>query len=258
MMNADLKDKVAIVTGASRGIGRAIAYRLSQEGMKLVIAARTRALLDEVARDCGPETVLFCGDLREEHAPQQLVEQALARFGRLDLLVNNAGATKRGDFFELSEADWQDGFALKFYCAVRAARAAWPALIASKGCIVNIVGVGGRTGSAEFAIGGAVNAALMNFTKVMADRGVKEGVRVNAINPGAIATERLQTRIKIFSVENRLSLEDAATAMASKLGIARFGKPEEIAELVAFLASAKAAYLQGAIIDADGGQTRTL
>ena len=257
-MDLGLKNKVAIVTGASRGIGRAIACRLSEEGMKLVIAARSGELLDEVARTCKGEVEVVCLDLREEATPQQLVERALKHFGRLDLLVNNAGATKRGDFFALTEDDWQDGFALKFYCAVRAARAAWPLLSASQGSIVNIIGVGGRTGSAEFAIGGTVNAALMNFTKVLADRGILDGVRVNAINPGSIATERLQTRIKNFATEHQMAPAEAATAMAIKLGISRFGQPEEIAALVAFLASEQAAYLQGAIIDADGGQTRTL
>ena len=257
-METGLKDKVAIVTGASRGIGRAIACRLSEEGMKLVIAARTRELLEEVARSCPGDVEPVCLDLREETAPQQLVERAISRFGRLDLLVNNAGATKRGDFLSLTEGDWQDGFALKFYCAVRASRTAWPHLRATHGNIINIIGVGGRTGSAEFAIGGAVNAALMNLTKVLADRGIGDGVRVNAINPGSIATERLQTRIKTFAAEHQISQDEAADSMAEKLGISRFGKPEEIAALVAFLASKPAAYIQGAIIDADGGQTRTL
>ncbi len=257
-METGLKDKVAIVTGASRGIGRAIACRLSEEGMKLVIAARTRELLEEVARSCIGDVEPVCLDLREETAPQQLVERAISRFGRLDLLVNNAGATKRGDFLSLTEGDWQDGFALKFYCAVRASRTAWPHLRATHGNIINIIGVGGRTGSAEFAIGGAVNAALMNLTTVQAARGIGDGVRVNGINPGSIATERLQTRIKTFAAEHQISQDEAADSMAEKLGISRLGQPEEIAALVAFLASKPAAYIQGAIIDADGGQTRTL
>ena len=257
-METRLKDKVAIVTGASRGIGRAIASHLSDEGMKLVVTARTGELLDELARSCPGDVEPIRLDLREENAPHRLIEQTIARFGRLDLLVNNAGATKRGDFLSLTEEDWQDGFALKFYCAVRASRSAWPHLCASHGNIINIIGVGGRTGSAEFAIGGAVNAALMNLTKVLADRGITDGVRVNAINPGSIATERLKTRIKALATERQISPDEAADSMAEKLGIARFGKPEEIAELVAFLASARAEYLQGSIIDADGGQTRTL
>ena len=129
---------------------------------------------------------------------------------------------------------------------------------AARGTIVNIIGIGGRTGNADFAIGGAVNAALMNLTKVLADRGVKDGVRVNAINPGGIKTERLVTRVRAFAEERQLDAATAEGRMAEAFGVARFGEPAEIARLVAFLASPQAAFCQGAIVDADGGQTRTL
>ena len=119
-------------------------------------------------------------------APERIREHVLERHGRLDLLVNNAGATKRGDFLELTDADWEDGYALKFFGAMRGARAAWPHLQRSQGGIINIVGIGGRTGSAEFAIGGSVNASALILTKCLADRGLRDGVRVNAINPGSM------------------------------------------------------------------------
>jgi NAD(P)-dependent dehydrogenase (short-subunit alcohol dehydrogenase family) len=257
-MDLKLKNKVAVVTGASRGIGSSIARALASEGMHLAIAARSMDMLDEVAKSCESEVIAVPIDLREQEAPQRLIDAAAKRFGRIDLLVNNAGATKRGDFMALTEADWEDGFALKFFATVRCSRAAWPYLQASNGAVINIVGVGGRTGNAEFAIGGSVNAAILNLTKVLADRGIKDGIRVNAINPGSIATDRLQTRIKQFAAENQISIPDAAKAMAVKLGIARFGEPEEIARVVAFIASSAAGYCQGSIIDVDGGQTKTL
>lgn len=257
-MDLQLANKVGIVTGASKGIGRAIAKTLAQEGMRVVVVARSRSQLDELAAPLGDDCLVQAVDLMNPDAPAAIVAAAMARYGRIDVLVNNAGATKRGDFLTFSESDWADGFALKFFGAMRLSRAAWPHLCSSSGAIVNIVGIGGRTGQAEFAIGGAVNAALLNLTKVLADRGVKDGVRVNAINPGGIATDRLQTRLRTFAAEHHIDLGKAEQEMARASGVARFGQPEEIARLVAFLASPQAAFCQGSIVDADGGQTRTL
>ena len=257
-MDSCLKGKAAIITGASRGIGRAIAEYLSKEGMRLILAARSAELLKEVAASCAFEALAFPVDLRQQEAPQQLVDFAMERLGAIDLLVNNAGATKRGDFLQLTEEDWQDGFALKFYGTVRCSRAAWPHLVRSRGGIVNIVGIGGRTGTAEFAIGGSVNAAILNLTKVLADRGMAEGVRVNAINPGYIVTDRLTARLDHHAAVHGTTREEAAQAMTRGYGIPRFGEPSEVATAVAFLASPLSSYCQGAILDVDGGQTRTL
>ena len=257
-MKLELENKIAIVTGASRGIGRAIAEALAEEGMRLVLAARNEALLAEVAASLPTESLVVATDLREPDAAANLVASAYERFGRIDALVNNAGATRRGDFFELSDTDWADGFALKFFGAMRCCRAAWPHLRASRGAIVNIAGIGGRTGSADFGIGGSVNAAVMNLTKVLADRGVADGVRVNAVNPGSTATDRLNARIASFALASDLSHDDAAHEMAHRFGIARFGQPAEIARVVAFLLSPAAGFSNGSIVDVDGGQTRTL
>ena len=257
-MDLQLAGKVAIVTGASRGIGRAVAETLAAEGATLVLAARSGQLLEELAAALKTPCLVQAADLRDPAVPAAVAAAAVAAYGRLDVLVNVAGATKRGDFLALPDADWADGFALKFFGAMRLCRAAWPHLKAGGGAIVNISGVGGRTGSAEFAVGGAVNAALLNLTKVLADRGVADGVRVNAINPGSILTDRLRTRVKNYAAEQGIDEAEAARRLPRAMGVARFGEPAEVARAVAFLASPQAAYCQGTILDIDGGLTRTL
>jgi NAD(P)-dependent dehydrogenase (short-subunit alcohol dehydrogenase family) len=163
-MDLQLSNQVAIVTGASRGIGRAIAETLSTEGMKVALVARSQPELETLAALLANESLVQSVDLRLSESAGQVVDETIRHFGKIDLLVNNAGATRRGDFLTLTDEEWQDGFALKFFGAMRLARAAWSYLQASEGRIINIIGVGGRSGSAEFAIGGTVNAALMNLT----------------------------------------------------------------------------------------------
>jgi len=257
-MDLKLSGKVAIVTGASRGIGRAIAQTLSAEGMKLTLAARSKDQLDELAKSLKTDCLVQAVDLRAPETAAAVVEATIRTFGAIDLLVNNAGATKRGDFFELTDADWEDGFALKFFGGMRLSRAAWTSLAKSKGTIVNIIGVGGRTGNADFTIGGSVNAAGRLLTKALADRGVKDGVRVNAINPGFIKTERLTVRVKSFAEEHKLPMAEAESQLATATGVSRFGEPSEVAAAVAFLASPVCGFCHGALLDIDGGQTRTL
>ena len=264
-MDLNLRGKTALVTGASRGIGASIALELAREGVNVCLAARDKAKLNEVAANIAAisgsnrTTVVAC-DLRDPASANSAVDAGVAAFGRLDVLVNNAGATKRADFFTLTEEDWQDGFALKFHGYVRTTRAAWPHLRETHGCIVNIVGVGSRAGSAEFTIGGSVNVALLNFTKAMADIGMKDGVRVNAINPGLIGTERFGRNIERVTKLHGFTSRDQAIAFLLKShgGVARVGRPEEIGWLTAYLASEKAEYMQGCIIDIDGGTTRSL
>ena len=249
---------VAIVTGASRGIGSAIAHQLAEDGYRIVAAARSENDLAALTAALPTPAIALPIDLAEPDAARRLVDLALQHFGRLDVLVNNAGATPRGDFLAFDDDDWQAGFGLKFFAAARLCRHAWPELVATGGRIVNIAGIGGRTGSAEFTIGGSVNAALLNLTKALADRGIQDGVRVNAVNPSSIATERTRERITTLAGERGISEAEAATALAERLGVARFGTPGEIARVVGFLVSDAASYMQGAIVDVDGGRTRTL
>lgn len=244
-----LQNKVAVVTGASRGIGRAIALRLARDAATVVVTARDHAALDSVAKHCG-NAASIAADLRSPNSAQNIVDFALATYGRIDIVVNNAGATKRGDFLTLTDDEWADGFALKFFGAMRLTRCAWPHLKAQSGSVVFIAGNGGRTPGREFAIGGSVNAALLSLTKALADQGIIDGIQVNAINPGAIRTDRFAARL------TRTGQTEEQFVKAS--GITRVGESEEVAELVAYLVSPAARFIHGALIDIDGGQTKTL
>jgi NAD(P)-dependent dehydrogenase (short-subunit alcohol dehydrogenase family) len=256
-----LAGKVAIVTGGSRGIGRAIALRLAQERAHVVVAARDQAALaavvDEIFR-AGSTAELFAADLRDPETPPALVQAAVRAYGGIDIVVNNAGATRRGDFLELSEADWKDGFELKLFGAVRLTRAAWPYLKQRKGSVLNIIGVGGRTPGPDFTIGGSVNGACLSFTKALADIGIRDGVQVNAINPGYVRTDRLQHWLKLAAAQHGGNLEAAAQDMVAKAKVSRLGEPEEVASLASFVLSSEGRFFQGALIDLDGGLTKTV
>ena len=151
----------------------------------------------------------------------------------------------------MTDEDFLDGFALKFHGYVRVARAAWPHLKKSSGSIVNIIGAGGRTASADFTIGGSVNAALYNYTKALAQIGIRDGVRVNAINPGPVETDRLKGRINTVAREQGVDEDEARKRYLAELGLSRFAKPEEIGQLVCFLASPLAVNIHGALVDSE-------
>lgn len=241
--------KVAIVTGASKGIGNAIALRLAAEGMRIVLCARDEELLKQTSHILGEDKSLACAlDLRLPDSGAKVVDAAIEKFGRIDVLVNNAGATKRGEFETLTDDDFIDGFALKYFAGVRLTRAAWPHLKKQNGAIVNIVGAGGRTPGKMFTIGGSVNAAILSFTKAMSEKGIEDGVQVNAINPGPVRTARLARQLESMSEDEFLRQNR----------IARIGEPADIAAMVSFLLSPHGRYMQGSLVDMDGGSTKTI
>lgn len=261
-MQVAQSDKVAIVTGASRGIGRAIALELARVGHTVCLAARDAEALNEVAAAAveagAPAAHPIPTDLRDADAADAVIGIARDKAGRLDILVNNAGATRRGDFLTLTDEDYLDGFALKFHGTVRLCRAAWPELARTHGSIVNISGIGAHTPTPDFTIGGPVNAAVINFSKAIAARGIADGIRVNVVCPGHVVTDRLHGRIASRAEQDAISLDDARDALRNEYGIARFGEPQEIAAVVRLLVSDECAYVHGAIVDVDGGATRGL
>ncbi|WP_333835071.1 SDR family oxidoreductase [Rubrimonas sp.] len=250
---------VALITGASRGLGRAIALEFARQGYRLALTARSAEGLEQTRLDVEAEApvdvLTMPADLRERTAPGEVVEVAVGRFGRLDVLVNNAGDTKRGDFLALTDDDHLSGFSLKYHAMVRACRSAWPHLVASSGAIVNVSGVSGQTPEPEFTVGGPVNAAIVNFSKALARRAGGGRPRVNVVCPGHIVTDRLQQRIEAVARRDSVDRDEARERLRRSLGIDSFGEPEDIARAVCFLASPAARYVHGSVFVVDGGAT---
>ncbi len=249
-MDLDLSGKVAIVTGGSKGIGRAVALAFLSEGASVLVCARGQAALDETIAMAGPgaagRIAAAAADLTRGDAIEQVVERCRGTFGGVDILVNNAGSTRPGEFMKLSDEAWMEDWSLKFFGYVRMAREVIPLMQQRRGgVIVNVIGTGALRPAAGFMIGGAVNAALNHFTKALADEGAKHGVRVVGVNPGPIMTERLLRFLPPG--------EERDKAMRRSTPLGRAGQPEEVADLVAFLASRRAAFIHGANVTIDGG-----
>jgi NAD(P)-dependent dehydrogenase (short-subunit alcohol dehydrogenase family) len=247
-----------VVTGGSRGIGRGIALAFAREGAQTVLASSSEPNLAAAAKVVaaeGPEPMTVAGDLRRLEGCQQLFKRVSERFQRCDVLVNNAGATRAGNFLELTDDQWLDGFALKFFGGVRLTRLFWPLLKASEGHVVNIIGGAARTVEPEFLIGGSVNAAAANFTKGLSRLGMRDGVHVNAIHPGQTATERTEQLLQQRAAAQGKSVEQARAEAVAKSGTRRMSTPEDIAALTLFLCSERARQIQGTAIAVDGGTT---
>ncbi len=261
-MDLGLTGKIALVTGSSRGIGRGVALTLAEEGCDVMLTGRDESALEggrRRGREARPPGVLRDRrSARRGRARRRWSMRSSARFGRLDILVNNAGTTKRGDFLALTDADWQEGYALKFFAHVRLARAAWPLLKETGGAVVTIGGTSGRLPIAAFTIGSSVNAACAAFAKALADIGKTDGVQVNTIHPSYVETERFWRRIKADMERTGKSEAEVREWHRQDINVTRFGTPEDIGGLIAFMVSPRGRWLHGATIDMDGGEVPSL
>jgi 3-oxoacyl-[acyl-carrier protein] reductase len=250
---------VAIVTGASQGIGRATAIRLARDFEAVVLAARQDDELKQTAaavESSGAEPLTYALDLREPKSVETLVEGTLTRFGRIDALLNIAGAVPQVNLFEMTDAQWEDGLALKLHGARRLTIRAWDALKASKGSVVLISGSAALDPKPGFAAVATVNAAIIALAKAFAEQGIKDGVQVNSVVPGPVMTGRRRSFLDRWAQAHEMSVEAAMKQFPEEAGIARYGEPEEIAGLMAYLVSKEARWLTGASIRMDGGEIK--
>jgi 3-oxoacyl-[acyl-carrier protein] reductase len=257
-----LREKVALVTAASGGLGFAIAKELAVEGAQVVIAARNADRLGRARVAIGTATGTAVEAIRADCTRaaeiESLIDEIETRFGRLDILINNSGGPPTAPFTELSDADWHNAFDVKFLPQVRCARAAFPGMARRKwGRIISIVGSHGRTPHAYAITAGVVNAALLNLTKALAELGAPDNVLVNAINPGPIETDRIRYLVAAQRRELGISEAEAKRRIAADIQLGRFGDPDDVAAMAAFLASERAKFITGAFFDVDGGFTRS-
>jgi 3-oxoacyl-[acyl-carrier protein] reductase len=256
-----MPQSTAIVTGASQGIGRATAIRLSKDFTSIVLVARNREHLQEtaaVAQANGAKTLIVDVDLADKAAAKTVVEKALTAFGRIDALLNIAGAVPQIDLFEMTDQQWDDGMALKLHGARRLTIEAWPALKQSKGSVVLTSGNSAIFPKAPYAAVGTINAAIAALAKAFSDRGITDGVQVNSVLPGPVMTGRRQSYLDHWAPLHNMTVAEAMERFPREAGIARYGEPEEIAELMAFLVSPVARWMTGAMLRMDGGEVKSV
>lgn len=235
--------RTALVTGASRGIGLACAKALAQAGVRIILAARNRELLDQAAAAIEGETFVLELDMSAVDTVKAAINAAAKEFGHIDILVNNAAITRDGIAMRMKQSDWDAVIATNLSGAFAACQAVLPSMMKERwGRIVNLSSVVGRSGNAGQANYVAAKAGLIGLTKSLAQEMGSRNVTVNAVAPGFIATDMTANLP-----------EELKTKILSTIPLGRFGQPEDIAEAVAFLASDKAAYITGAVLDINGG-----
>lgn len=261
-MDLELTGKTILITGGSKGIGLACARGFAAEGARVAIASRDAANLETASRrlrDDGVEVVTVRADLKDPDQAARMVQEAEAALGPVDVLVNSAGAAQRTPPDELTPAHWHAAMEAKYFTYVHAIDAALRSMAARRtGAIVNVVGAGGKLPPPTHLTGGGANAALMLITAGLANVYASKGIRINAVNPGITHTERLNRSISTEASLRDITEEEALERLVAAAPLGRLAQPSEIADVVVFLASARASYVSGAIIALDGAATPTV
>ncbi len=252
-MDLGLRGQKALITGASKGIGRACAEVLAEEGVDIVLVARTEADLDAVRAKIAGEHNVAVRYLALDLADSRNVDRLAAECPDTDILVNNAGAIPGGNIAQIDEARWREAWDLKVFGYVNMTRRFYALMAQRKrGAIVNILGAAGENPDFDYIAGSSGNASLMAFTRAIGGTAPRDGLRVVGINPGPVMTERLITLMRTRAQAN-FGDPEKWTELMKPLAFGRAAKPEEIGYMAAFLASDRSAYTTGSIVTIDGG-----
>ena len=262
-MDLELKGKVAIVGGGSKGLGRACADVLAQEGMKVAICSRSRGDLDKAAKEIqgasGADVFVFAGDLDKPETVKELVAGTVERFGRLDVMVNNSGGPPLARAHNATEAQWETAVQRSLFFFARMSREAIPHLKKQGGGrIINILASTVYQPIPNLALSGATRMGVVAFAKSLADEVGRDGILVNNVCPGSILSERMLSNVTSRAKELGISVDEALAQRAAETAVGRIGEPKELAYLVAFLASGKSSYITGTTILVDGGLVRSV
>ena len=257
-MDLDLKGKIALVAGGNKGFGEACAHRLASEGAKLLLTARNKADLENVAADIrgkhGTDVTVLAQDLLESDGGDKAVAATLGEYGRLDIMISSVGASGGGIFWEIPDEVWMDSFALKFMANLRMMRAAvHPMREQKSGRMVVIVGQLGVQPHPRILPSSTANAALLSAVKGLADEVASDGVIVNAVNPGPSRTERWNRLMDNVARDTGQTVDEVEAGFTKDIPLGRFGEPDEIARHVCFLASEAAGYMTGTSLNVEGG-----
>jgi 3-oxoacyl-[acyl-carrier protein] reductase len=262
-MDLQLKNKTALVTGGSAGIGKGIALGLAREGVDVAICSRRKDVLEgtaaEFAKETGRRIIAIPADLTRDADARNFIEQAHAALGRVDIMINNAGSSPGGVIEHLSEEDWAQSLQLKFMGYVRCLRYVLPIMVRQGGGrVVNLIGNDGVKPSYWEIAPGAANAAGQNLTMSLAGQYGKHGISFCAVNPGPVRTERWDGLVKTMSRDMKISYDEANTLAPSSIPMGRIAEVEEVAALVTMLASPLMHMVNGTQIEIDGGQEKAL
>jgi 3-oxoacyl-[acyl-carrier protein] reductase len=262
-MDLELRDKVAIVGGASKGLGRACAEVLAEEGCRVAVCSRSKDDLakaaDEIRAATGREVLAFPGDLDRPETIRDLVAATVARFGRLDVLVNNSGGPPLAQAQSATEEQWETAVQRSLFFFGRMCREAIPHLKRQRvGRIINILASTVYQPIPNLVLSGVTRMGVVAFAKTLADEVGRDGILVNNVCPGSIMSERMRSNVAARAKQLGIGLEEALAQRAAETAVGRVGEPKELAHLVAFLASGKSSYITGTTILVDGGLVRSI